>query len=152
MSLPLTPDERARLRTARIRLADVPALPVDRLAAALEVPAARARDLRALAIFQTVPSLGPRFAADLLALGHHSLADLRGRSGAGLLDAHERHVGYRTDPCVEDQLRLAAYVAATGRHDRTWPAFTAERKASRGEHGYPADRPRTHWTEVAARA
>lgn len=111
----------------------------------------RARELRGLAEFQSIPSIGPRFAEDLLFLGYASLAELRGAGGAELLDAYERAKGYRTDPCVEDQFRLVAYVAETGDRSRTWSEFTAERKGCRARTGYPADRPEVKWTEVVGR-
>ena len=148
--LPLTAAERQRLRRIKLRLADIAAVDAADLAARTGWTRERARDLRALAEFQAIRSVGPRFAADLVAMGYYRLDELRDRDGAALLDAHERQRGYWTDPCVEDQFRLAVYVAQTGDYTREWPDFTAERKAFRAAHGYPTDRPAVAWHEALA--
>ena len=148
MKLDLTPSERSKLRKLKIRIADVPNYDAAFLAEHLEVPLSRAEELHGLATFQSINSLGPKFARDLLDMGYSSLAALRDRSGAELLDAYEKLIGYQTDPCVEDQFRRVVHYANTEDNGPSWFDFTAERKAYREVHGYPADRPRKHWTEV----
>lgn len=145
--LPLTPSDRALLRKHKLRVAELHGLTAAELHTRTGLPQPRARELCAHAEFQSIPSIGPRFAEDLLFLGYASLAEIRGHAGADLLEAYERRKGYRTDPCVEDQFRLVAYVAETGDRSRTWPDFTAERKAYRARYGYPADRPEASWTD-----
>jgi hypothetical protein len=108
----------------------------------------RARKLYALADFQQIPSIGIKFAEDLMFLGYYSINALRNKDGAQLTDAYEKKKGYQTDPCVEDQFRLAVYYAQTKDSSKQWWDFTAARKAYRTAQGYPADRPSTHWTEI----
>lgn len=56
--LPLTQMEKRRLRKAKIKIDEIHTLSVERLKTILEVPAERARMIRALAEFQTIPSIG----------------------------------------------------------------------------------------------
>ncbi len=60
----------------------------------------------------------------------------------------EKKKGYRTDPCVEDQFRLAVYFAKTKDYTKKWWNFTLERKQYREKFGYPKDRPELNWYEV----
>ena len=148
MKLDLTPAERTALRRAkRKQSALAHADPVE-VARELSCTPRRARELVGLATFQSINSLGPGFARDLIDMGIFTLNDLRGRTGADLLDEHERRLGYTTDPCVEDQFRRVVHYAETGDNSRSWFDFTAERKAYREKHGYPNDRPTVAWHEV----
>lgn len=128
-------------------MAGVADFAIDELEAMLDLSFERAREIHALAEFQTIPSIGIRFAEDLVFIGCYSIDDLKGRSGAALVDEYERKKGYSVDPCVEDQFRLAVYYAHT--HDATkhWWDFTEERKVYRSEKGYPANRPKAAWHE-----
>jgi hypothetical protein len=103
-----------------------------------------------LGMFQNskVPSIGINFARDLISMGFYSIDDLLGKNGAELTDLHEKHIGYKTDPCVEDQFRLIVYFAKTKDYSKNWWDFTSERKAFRAEFGYPKDRPEKNWTEM----
>ncbi len=103
-----------------------------------------------LIAFQTIPSIGPKFARDLVSLGYYSIDDLHGKDGAALFDELELKKGFWTDPCVEDQFRLAVYHAQHRGSNKNWWDFTAERKAYRAQHGYPAERPATAWHELIA--
>ncbi len=115
----------------------------------LSISLARAKELVALATFQSIRSIGPEFASDLMDMGFHILEDLSGHSGAQLLDTHEQFVGYTTDPCVEDQFRRVLHYAATRDNPLSWYHFTAECKAYREKYDdYPDTRPTVAWHEV----
>jgi AraC-like DNA-binding protein len=107
----------------------------------------RAMELSALSEFQSLPSVGPRFAEDLIAMGFYSLKDLRKKDGAKLTDQHERQIGMWTDPCVEDMFRLVVHLANHPEARKNWWDFTRERKEFRALHGYPATRPKLAWHE-----
>ena len=92
-------------------------------------------------VFQSLPSIGPKFAQDLIDMGYFNLEQLKYKDGAELLNEHERFTSYQTDPCVEDQFRLVVHYANHPGVTKQWWDFTAERKAFRAKHGYPADRP-----------
>ncbi|MFK8055221.1 MAG: helix-hairpin-helix domain-containing protein [Saprospiraceae bacterium] len=145
--LPLTNDERSLLRKHKVKVAEVNELATSELAEMLYTSQLRAQKLRAHATFQAIPSIGPKFAEDLILIGKYDLESLTGTTGAELLNTFERHNGVWTDPCVEDQFRLAVHVAKTGDYSKQWPDFTAERKAFRAKHGYPKDRPTKPWHE-----
>ena len=112
------------------------------------VSPARAREVWALADFQRIPTVGIRFAEDLVFLGFRSVDGLKGKNPAELADAFELKKGYRTDPCVEDQFRLAVFFADTGDTSKKWWDFTGERKQYRKAHGYPETRPEKTWVEA----
>jgi Pathogenicity locus len=101
-----------------------------------------------LAEFQTVPSVGIKFAEDLVFLGYYSLSELKNKDGAKLTDEYELKKGYCTDPCVEDQFRLVVNFANTKDPEKTWWDFTEERKKFRAENGYPKSRPQKSWFEI----
>lgn len=147
--LPLTDDERKRLRQAKIKLIDLMNFSAEELSVTLEVTEKRAAHLLALAIFQSVPSIGPSLSMNLVELGYLSLDQIKsgGESGAELVDRLERLHGVWMDPCVEDVMRLAVYHANHPGSDKQWWDFTQERKMYRAEHGYPADRPSKSWYE-----
>ena len=148
MKLDLTPEERSRLRSSGIKKADIPDHEVAFLSKQLNISSERAWELSALATFQRIHSIGYKFAKDLVGMGYFTLESIRDRSGAELLDEHERLVGYQTDPCVEDQFRRVVHYANTRNNNLSWFDFTAKRKVYRQKHGYPADRPEKHWTEI----
>ena len=150
IKLPLTPAEKTRLRQRKIRIGDLLEFAVDEIAGILEVPMTRARELRALAEFQEIPSVGIKFAEDLVFLGYYSVRELAEKDGATLIEEFELKKGYWLDPCVEDQFRLVAHVAKHHDHSKQWWHFTPVRKAYRAAHGYPASRPTRAWHEVPA--
>ncbi|MGB5981529.1 MAG: helix-hairpin-helix domain-containing protein [Nonlabens sp.] len=108
----------------------------------------RAKEIYALADFQQIPSIGIEFAKDLMFLGFYNVRELNGEIGSDLLDRYERMKGYKTDPCVEDQFRLAVDFATNKDFSKKWWDFTKERKEYRTQNGYPSDRPKLNWTEV----
>lgn len=148
IKLELTPSEKQKLRTHKLKIADILKLATDELEVILGVMFERAREIHALAEFQTIPSVGIKFAEDLIFLGYYSINDLKGHNGALLLEAYELKKGYTTDPCVEDQFRLAVHYANTNDLTKNWWDFTEERKKYRLKNGYPANRPGTAWHET----
>ncbi|MEO0472882.1 MAG: helix-hairpin-helix domain-containing protein [Bacteroidota bacterium] len=147
ITLPLTSDERTALRRQKVRIRALAEHSVSQLSDILSVSPERARYLRALAEFQQIPSIGIRFAEDLIFLGYYSLAELQDKDGAHLVEEFERRKGFWIDSCVEDQFRLAVHFAHHQDMSKQWWDFTAERKAYRAEFGYPADRPLLAWHE-----
>ena len=101
-----------------------------------------------MAVFQQIPSVGIKFAEDLIFLGYFSLEELTEQDGAKLVEEYERRKGFWIDSCVEDQFRLAVHYARNGDQGKTWWSFTDARKAYRAAHGYPADRPKLAWYEA----
>lgn len=146
--LPLTDNERIRLRKSKVKISEILNYAVDELEALLDTTPQRARELYALAEFQTIPSIGIKFAEDLVFLGYYSIDELKDKDGAKLTDDYEQKKGYWIDPCVEDQFRLIVHYAKTRDASRTWWSFTKERKAFRLENGYPVNRPETCWYDV----
>ncbi|CCQ92274.1 conserved hypothetical protein [[Clostridium] ultunense Esp] len=138
--LPLTPDERNRLRREKMKLSDIADMEPVFLAGILDTSTQRARILIALATFQRIPSVGPRFAQDLVDLGYFSLDELKEADGAKLFDDLERLHGREIDPCVEDQFRLVVDYANNPERGKFWWDFTEERKAYRAQFGYPKSR------------
>lgn len=148
ISLDLSENERKHLRRHKIKKSEILNYASDDLAAILHVPESRAGEIRALADFQRIPSVGIEFARDLVFLGFHTVEELKGKRGADLTDYYEKKKGYKTDPCVEDQFRLVVDFASNRDHSKRWWNFTNERKKYRNRFGYPKDRPETSWTEV----
>ncbi len=148
IKLPLTDAEKVRLRMHKIKMANILDFAVDELEVLLQASPERAKEIYALAEFQTVPSVGIKFAEDLVFLGYFSLSELKDQDGAKLTDAYELKKGFWTDPCVEDQFRLIVYTAKTNDTKKTWWDFTAERKKFRAENGYPESRPQKAWFET----
>ena len=148
IKLPLTDVEKANLRKNKIKIADIPDFATDELEVLLKTTNKRAKEIYALAEFQTVPSVGIKFAEDLVFLGYYSLNELKNKSGAKLTDEYELKKGYQTDPCVEDQFRLVVNFANTHDTKKTWWDFTEERKKFRTENGYPKSRPQKSWVEI----
>lgn len=148
MKLKLTDAEKKKLRHNKLTIRELSKLAVDEIEAVLEVPLERARVIHALAEFQSIPSIGVKFAEDLIFLGYFSLDELKTKNGAHLVEEYERKKGYWIDPCVEDQFRLAVHAANNRNSTKKWWDFTGERKAHRLEKGYPSDRPETPWHEV----
>ncbi len=146
--LPLTDQERMSLRKNKVKISQLLDYAADELEVILGATPERARELYALAEFQTIPSIGIKFAEDLVFLGYYSIDELKGKDGAKLTDAYELKKGFWIDSCVEDQFRLAVHYANTGDASRTWWSFTEERKEFRAKNGYPADRPKTCWYDV----
>jgi len=140
--------EKKKLRANRIKLSEIHHHSVKDLQHLLSVSKIRAMELRAISEFQTIPSIGVRFACDLISLGLYSVQELRGKDPAKLIDRLERQLGAWIDPCVEDQMRLCVHYAEHGNKRINWWDFTKERKAYRQQHGYPATRPEKPWYQL----
>ncbi|MEH6971237.1 MULTISPECIES: helix-hairpin-helix domain-containing protein [Bacillus] len=147
MKLPLTNHERANLRAAKIKLKDTAEMEIADLAKTLGSPLDRAEYIKALAQFQTVPSIGPKMAQCAVDLGFYSLDDIKNETGADLLNRLEELKGCWEDPCVEDSLRCIVHHANHRGSVKNWWDFTADRKRYREQYGYPAERPSTPWYE-----
>ncbi|MFS4466196.1 helix-hairpin-helix domain-containing protein [Maribacter sp. 2210JD10-5] len=148
IQLELSDRERKKLRSNKIKKTDILEFAPDELQELLNVPKKRAKEIYALADFQQIPPIGIKFAKDLIYLGYHKVEELKGKSGAKLTDEYEKKKGFHTDPCVEDQFRLAVDFAESRNFSKNWWDFTNERKKYRKEFGYPKDRPKKKWTEV----
>ena len=148
MDLSITPGERKKLRIAKVRVKDIHQRSITELIDILQVPKVRAMELSALSEFQSLPSIGIRFAHDLISMGYYSLKQLKAKSGAKLTDQFEMQREVWIDPCVEDQFRLVVHYANHPDSHKNWWDFTAERKAYRTTNGYPSSRPKAPWYEL----
>jgi hypothetical protein len=148
IKLPLTDLEKANLRKNNIKIANILDFATDELEVLLNSTTERAKEIYALAEFQTVPSVGIKFAEDLVFLSYYSLKELKNKDGAKLTDEYEQKKGYWIDPCVEDQFRLVVNFANTNDTKKKWWDFTEERKKFRIENGYPKSRPQKAWYET----
>jgi Pathogenicity locus len=148
IKLPLTDIEKANLRKNKIKIANILDFAIDELEVLLNATTKRAKEIYALAEFQSVPSIGIKFAEDLVFLGYYSLSELKNKDGAKLTDEYELKKGFWIDPCVEDQFRLVVNYANTKDTKKTWWNFTEERKKYRFENGYPASRPKKAWHDT----
>lgn len=148
IKLELSDDERKNLRKNKIKKSEILEYTSDELAILLNVPEDRAKDIYAFADFQQIPSIGIEFAKDLIFLNFYSVEDLKGTNAAELTDRYEKRKGYKTDPCVEDQFRLAVDFAENRDYSKKWWDFTNARKEYRRKFGYPKDRLKINWTEV----
>ncbi|WP_342742102.1 helix-hairpin-helix domain-containing protein [Virgibacillus siamensis] len=102
------------------------------MAEILSVPYERAKELKGLAEFQLVPSIGHKLAEKLIyQLQIFSLEEVKDKQGAELLNDLEQRLGVWTDSCVEDQLRCVVAFANNPESDRQWFDFTDERKRYR---------------------
>lgn len=148
IKLNLEEAERKNLRKNKVKISEIPTLSIEELEEILQVNTERAREIYALADFQRIPTIGIRFAEDLIFIGYHAVHELQGKDGAQLTNEYERKKGYRIDACVEDQFRLAVHFAETNDASKKWWDFTETRKKFRAEHGYPSDRPTVNWHEI----
>ena len=148
IKLGLTPEETKKLRANKIKVSDISEYLVDDLSALMKVPSTRAKEIFALAAFQSVPSIGIKFAQDLISLGYYSLDELKVKDGAKLIENLELLTGTWIDPCVEDQCRLVVDYANNRDNSKNWWDYTEERKKYRRENGYPANRPQKAWFEL----
>ncbi|MBI3220027.1 MAG: helix-turn-helix domain-containing protein [Bacteroidetes bacterium] len=140
--------EKKKLRANKIKLSEIHRHSAEDLRALLDISKIRAMELRAISEFQTIPSIGIRFAFDLISLGFYSIQELKGKDPAKLVDRLERQLGAWIDPCVEDQVRLCVHYAQHFDSRMNWWDFTKERKDFRQQYGYPASRPKTAWHQL----
>ncbi|HWK07628.1 MAG TPA: helix-hairpin-helix domain-containing protein [Puia sp.] len=140
--------EKRKLRANGIKLKEIHHHSIRELRSMLDVSEIRAMELKAMSEFQSIPSIGKRFAENLLQLGFYSLKEIRGKDPAKLLDKLELYIGAWIDPCVEDQFRLVVHYADHPDSVRNWWDFTSERKVFRQKKGYPANRPEKPWFDL----
>ncbi|RYY60687.1 MAG: helix-turn-helix domain-containing protein [Chitinophagaceae bacterium] len=145
--LDVTPAEIKKLRALKIKKSEMHLHRAAVLQKLLDTSKIRAMELFALSEFQSLPSIGIRFAHDLIGMGYYSLRDLKKKDGAKLTDQYELQKGVWTDPCVEDQFRLVVHFANHPDSKLNWWNFTPERKAFREKYGYPSTRPQKPWFE-----
>lgn len=144
--LPLTDTERKALRQAKVKISELHLVEIIQLAVLLSVSEERSAYLRALAIFQQVPSIGEKFAKKLVEkMGLFSLEALKDKHPGELLDELEVKLGCWTDPCMEDQMRCVVHYASHSDSKKQWFDFTEERKQYRKNYGYPDTRPTIAW-------
>ncbi|TFF35733.1 helix-hairpin-helix domain-containing protein [Mucilaginibacter psychrotolerans] len=143
----LTETEKQTLKAQKISQKMLQDHAPDEVAVLLNASPHRAKELQALAEFQSIPSLGINFAEELIGQGYYSLAQLKGKDAVELFDAFENHCGTWADPCVEDSYRLLVHYIETRDDSKRWWHFTAERKAYREQHGFAANRPQKPWYE-----
>ena len=146
--LQVTPNEVKKLRELKIKKSEMHLHEVEALRQLLYISKIRAMELFALSQFQSLPSIGIRFAHDLIGMGYYSLHDLKKKDGAKLTDEYEKQKGAWIDPCVEDQFRLVVHYANHPDSKLNWWNFTPERKAFREKNGYPSTRPKKPWFEL----
>jgi AraC-like DNA-binding protein len=145
--LEVTPAELKKLRALKIKKSEIHLHKIDVLQKLLGTSKIRAMELFALSEFQSLPSIGIRFAHDLIGMGYYSLHDLKRKDGARLTDQYEWQKGVWVDPCVEDQFRLVVHFANHPNSKLNWWNFSPERKAFREKNGYPSTRPKKPWFE-----
>lgn len=92
--------EKRKLRANKVKLSEIHHHSVAKLQAMLGISKIRAMELKALSEFQTIPSVGIRFAQDLISLGFYSIQELKRKDPAKIIDRLERQVGVWIDPCV----------------------------------------------------
>jgi hypothetical protein len=141
INLELTDLEKSLLKEKKITQKALADYAIDEIVAVLNPEPRREKVLYALFEFQSIPSIGLQFAKDLIFMEYYKLSELKHFNGHELLDSYEQKIGYKVDPCVEDQFRLIVAYANNPQIKKQWWDFTAERKAYRSKHGYPATRP-----------
>ncbi len=150
IKLNLSDTEKQQLKKNGLKVTRLSEFAADEIAVLLNTHPQRAKELFALVTFQAIPSIGPKFAYDLMAVECYTLDDVRDKNGPELFNELERKQGFWTDPCVEDQFWLVVDYAKNGPHNKNWWDFTVDRKAYRTQHGYPADRPATAWHQLVS--
>lgn len=142
INLELTVAEKLILKKHNITQKSLIDLAVDEIITLLSPPPQRVQIIQALFEFQSIPSVGIRFAHDLILLGYYQLTDIKDKSGPDLLNEYEYKIGYKVDPCVEDQFWLVVNYANHPNSKNQWWDFTTARKAYRSKNGYPDTRPK----------
>lgn len=145
-TLPLTKAEKNQLRKAKIKMSDIRSFSAEYLVDLFDTTWQRANELKALAMFQTIPSIGVKLAENIVyQLNIYSLDELKDKDASRLFDQLEEKRDVWIDSCVEDQLRCVVNYANDPRSDKQWFAFTETRKKYRESHGYPKTRPDKAW-------
>jgi Pathogenicity locus len=144
--LPLTTEEKAKLRKARIRMSEIHHFNTEEISQVLNISSDKARKIKGLAEFQSIPSIGYKLAERLvLKLNILSLEEMKDQNPPQLFDQLEQQLGVWTDSCVEDQIRCVIHYANDRNSTKQWFDFTEERKIYRELNGFPANRPKKAW-------
>ena len=106
IKLPLTDIEKANLRKNKIKIANILDFAIDELEVLLNATTERTKEIYSLTEFQTAPSVGIKFAEDLVFLGYYSLKELKHKDGAKLTDEYELsrpEIGLHELTCKQDE-------------------------------------------------
>lgn len=128
----LSGGERRTLRRAGLELSDLARADPEQVCALTggAIPLSRADHIVASAALQSLGSVGPAIADDLIALGIRRIEDLVGRDPTQLWEDLNRRTGKRHDPCVEDVFRCAVAQAEDPQlpeERRQWWTWTPSR-------------------------
>lgn len=146
IKLPLNHEEKSKLRKAKIEISELHTFTVDHISELLDIPLEKAKTLKGLAEFQTIPSIGYKLAEKLVfQLKLYSLTEIKDKDAAHLFDQLEQQLGVWTDSCVEDQIRCVIHYAKNQNSNKQWFDFTEERKMYREKYGFPETRPTKAW-------
>ncbi|SFL45539.1 Pathogenicity locus [Gracilibacillus orientalis] len=146
--LPLTDVERLKLRRAKVKISEIHSFNKEQIAQMLNISVEKAKNLKGLAAFQKVPSVGYKLAERLVyQLNIISLSEIKDKDGAELFEQLEQKQGVWIDSCVEDQIRCVVNYANNPKSNKQWFDFTEERKAYRKKVGFPENRPKKAWYE-----
>ncbi|MFJ7734471.1 helix-hairpin-helix domain-containing protein [Lysinibacillus sp. NPDC097231] len=147
-TLPLTQNEKTKLRKSKVKISKVHTFSIDKLVQMMDISVEKARIIKGLAEFQNVPSIGYKLAEKLVyKLNIYSLNEIKDKNGADLFDELEQRLNVWTDSCVEDQIHCVINYANDSNSSLQWFDFTNERKNYREKVGYPETRPKTAWYE-----
>ncbi|MEH7180182.1 helix-hairpin-helix domain-containing protein [Neobacillus vireti] len=146
--LPLTDGEKSKLRKAKVKINEIHTFTREQIALMLDISVDRAKVLKGLADFQSVPSIGSKLSEKLVfELNLFSLSEIKEKDGAKLFDELEQKLGVWTDSCVEDQIRCVINYSNNPESSKQWFDFTEERKSYRDKVGFPSNRPIKAWYE-----
>ncbi|WP_018930500.1 helix-hairpin-helix domain-containing protein [Gracilibacillus lacisalsi] len=146
--LPLTDVEKSKLRRSKVKMSEVHTFNKEQIAQMLDISVDKAKNLKGLADFQSVPSVGDKLAKRLVyQLNIFSLSEIKEKNAVELFDQLEQTLGVWIDSCVEDQIRCVVNYANDPKSNKQWFDFTEERKAYRQKVGFPEDRPSKAWYE-----
>lgn len=146
--LPLTDCEKSKLRKAKVKISEIHTFSKEQIVQMLDVSVERAKILKGLADFQSVPSIGPKLAERLVfKLNIFSLSEIKEKDAAELFDELEKKSGVWIDSCVEDQVRCVINFSNNLDSSKQWFDFTEDRKAYRDKVGFPKNRPIKAWYE-----
>lgn len=144
----LTDDEKSKLRRAKVKIREIHTLNKEQIAQMLDISVERAKILKGLADFQSVPSIGSKLAEKLVfELNIFSLSEIKEKDGPKLFDELEQKLGVWTDSCVEDQIRCVINFSNNPESSKQWFDFTNERRVYRDKIGFPKNRPIKAWYE-----
>ena len=88
IKLDLSAAEKQQLKQRGLKVSRLNEYAVDEIGILLNAGQQRAKEICALIAFQSIPSIGPKFAHDLISLGYYSIDDLLGKV-RGLFRMHQ---------------------------------------------------------------